>query len=105
MNVFKFGGASVKDASAVRNVVQIMRQNLHEPICIVVSAMGKTTNALEQICNAYFNQTGEAVALLEQLKANHFQLFVSFFPTNVIPLKMIWRIFLLNYTGLLKKRR
>ena len=87
MNVFKFGGASVKDASGVRNVVQIMRQNLHEPICIVVSAMGKTTNALEQICNAYFNQTGEAVALLEQLKANHFSIVRELFPNERHPVE------------------
>jgi len=48
MKVFKFGGASVKDAEAVRNVAVIIAQYI-DPLVIVVSAMGKTTNALEEI--------------------------------------------------------
>jgi aspartate kinase len=54
MKVFKFGGASVKDAEAVRNVADII--NLYaENLVIVVSAMGKTTNAMEEIVEAYFS--------------------------------------------------
>ena len=54
MKVFKFGGASVKDAEAVRNVADII--NLYaENLVIVVSAMGKTTNAMEKIAEAYFS--------------------------------------------------
>ena len=54
MKVFKFGGASVKDAEAVRNVADII--NLYaENLVIVVSAMGKTTNAMEEIAEAYFS--------------------------------------------------
>ncbi|MDC0339412.1 aspartate kinase, partial [Flavobacteriales bacterium] len=54
MKVFKFGGASVKDAEAVRNVAGII--NLYsENLVIVVSAMGKTTNAMEEIAEAYFS--------------------------------------------------
>jgi len=87
MNVFKFGGASVKDATGVRNVVQIMRKYLNDPICIVVSAMGKTTNALEQICTAYYNQTGEATALLEQLKASHLAIVRELFPNERHPVE------------------
>lgn len=48
MKVFKFGGASVKDAAAVRNVGTIVAQ-YPEPLLVVVSAMGKTTNALEEV--------------------------------------------------------
>ena len=55
MKVFKFGGASVKDAEAVRNVADII--NLYsENLVIVVSAMGKTTNAMEEIAEAYFSR-------------------------------------------------
>ena len=55
MKVFKFGGASVKDAAAVRNVADII--NLYaENLVIVVSAMGKTTNAMEEIAEAYFSK-------------------------------------------------
>ena len=54
MKVFKFGGASVKDAEAVRNVADII--NLYaENLVIVVSAMGKMTNAMEEIAEAYFS--------------------------------------------------
>lgn len=51
MRVFKFGGASVKDADAVRNVCKIVRSHASDgkPLLVVVSAMGKTTNALERL--------------------------------------------------------
>ncbi|MBQ6068535.1 MAG: aspartate kinase [Bacteroidales bacterium] len=49
MKVFKFGGASVNSATAVRNMAEIVRQYTKEPLVVVVSAMGKTTNMLEQL--------------------------------------------------------
>ncbi|MCB0795835.1 MAG: aspartate kinase, partial [Flavobacteriales bacterium] len=49
MKVFKFGGASVKDAEGVRNVAQVLRHFLDDELLVVVSAMGKTTNALEEV--------------------------------------------------------
>jgi len=49
INVFKFGGASVKDAAAVRNMSAIVSSHTQEPLVVVVSAMGKTTNAIERI--------------------------------------------------------
>lgn len=52
MKVFKFGGASVKTSTAIRNVGNIVKMSLHDPVLIVVSAMGKTTNALERIVSA-----------------------------------------------------
>ena len=54
MRIFKFGGASVKDAEGVRNVVKVLKEVGHENTMMVVSAMGKTTNAMEDIVNAYF---------------------------------------------------
>lgn len=51
--VFKFGGASVKDAAAVKNVAKILQLNACQNVVIVISAMGKTTNALEEVVNAY----------------------------------------------------
>lgn len=56
MKVFKFGGASVKDAEAVKNVVSIIRLYQGKKLGIVISAMGKTTNALEEIVNALWNR-------------------------------------------------
>ncbi len=55
MKVFKFGGASVKDAHAVRNVAEIIKNQCPNEV-VVVSAMGKTTNALEELVAAYTNQ-------------------------------------------------
>lgn len=56
MNVFKFGGASVKDAEAVKNVASILRLFHDKKLGIVISAMGKTTNALEEIVNALWKR-------------------------------------------------
>ena len=49
MKVFKFGGASMCDATAIQKVAKIIGDHQHEKILIVVSAMGKTTNALERV--------------------------------------------------------
>ncbi|MEZ5015082.1 MAG: aspartate kinase [Chitinophagales bacterium] len=70
MKVFKFGGASVKDAAGVRNVAAIIRQFPNEHLCIVVSAMGKTTNALESITQNAF-EGKEYMSGVEQLRSFH----------------------------------
>ena len=49
MKVFKFGGASLKNAQAIRNMAGIVTSYAQEPLLVVVSAMGKTTNALEDV--------------------------------------------------------
>ena len=54
MNVFKFGGASVKDAESVRNVARIIKTENSESLVVVVSAMGKTTNGFEALLSSYF---------------------------------------------------
>jgi aspartate kinase len=54
MRVFKFGGASVKSANAINNLVRILKKYKNEKLVIVVSAMGKTTNAMENIVDACF---------------------------------------------------
>ena len=71
MKVFKFGGASVKDAEAVRNVVQIVGKYKSKPLLIVISAMGKTTNALEAVVNAHCKGKGDAHELLHKVKMQH----------------------------------
>jgi aspartate kinase len=55
MEVFKFGGASVNSADAVRNAGKILQQT-NEQIVVVISAMGKTTNLLEILVRAYFEK-------------------------------------------------
>lgn len=71
MNVFKFGGASVKDAAAVRNIGSILG-NYTGNLVIVVSAMGKTTNALERVLHAYMNGDRAAwIAEMEDIRIFH----------------------------------
>ena len=57
MKVFKFGGASVKDASGVKNLVRVLNSVGYKDTLVVVSAMGKTTNALEKVIEAYFEKS------------------------------------------------
>lgn len=78
--VFKFGGASVKDADGVRNVERVLRLHEKDPIVVVVSAMGKTTNALEKIVASFFNQTDEWTVILEDLRRQHHAVMEDLFP-------------------------
>ncbi|HKB43758.1 MAG TPA: aspartate kinase [Chitinophagaceae bacterium] len=72
MKVFKFGGASVNSVERIKNLGDILRQFSHEKIMVVVSAMGKTTNALEKVVDAFYNQNKEqALQLFEQVKQQH----------------------------------
>jgi aspartate kinase len=71
MKVFKFGGASVKDATSVKNVAAVLSLFKNEPLVVVISAMGKTTNALEQVVNAYFEKSEKLGAYLQQVKEYH----------------------------------
>jgi len=70
MKIFKFGGASVKDADAVVNVTNILNQFAGQKIVVVISAMGKSTNALESIFKAYMAKQDYQPAL-EALKDFH----------------------------------
>ena len=75
MLVFKFGGASVKDASAVKNVAQIISMFPNKKKLIVVSAMGKTTNLLEEIVDALWSNNYESFRyLVDQLYKTHLKI-------------------------------
>jgi aspartate kinase len=70
MKVFKFGGASVSSADAVRNSINILKLNPGHKV-LVISAMGKTTNALEIVARRYFNQDPEVWTIYQEVKAYH----------------------------------
>lgn len=70
MRVFKFGGASVKNAPAVVNTASIIHNHANEPLLVVVSAMGKTTNALEMIVNAILSKQ-DYKSELQRIKDYH----------------------------------
>ena len=72
MQVFKFGGASVNSVERVKNAAAILRRYEGQKILVVISAMGKTTNALEKVAEAFFNgQQAMALQLFEQVKQQH----------------------------------
>lgn len=71
MKVFKFGGASVKDAAAIANLKDILLGYQDEKTVVVVSAMGKTTNFLEQVLDSYRNGKEDLDALVEELELRH----------------------------------
>ena len=70
MKVYKFGGASVKNAVAVRNMAEILQGNEKSRLIVVVSAMGKTTNQLENLFHSYIEQK-EYAPLLSQIQNYH----------------------------------
>ncbi len=72
IKVFKFGGASIKNAEAIKNVGSILQDYKEEKLLIVVSAMGKTTNALEKVVKAYINQEEELPQYFEDVKKQHY---------------------------------
>lgn len=71
MEVYKFGGASVKDAEAVKNVGEILKSVPKGAVMVVVSAMGKTTNALESIVNLYWEDDANLKTKLAELSQFH----------------------------------
>ncbi|MEI2822504.1 MAG: aspartate kinase [Chitinophagaceae bacterium] len=72
MKVFKFGGASVNSVERVQNLVDILQNYNGEKLLIVVSAMGKTTNALEKVVNAFYeSKNAEALELFATIKRQH----------------------------------
>lgn len=93
MKVFKFGGASVKDAKAVKNVADILKFFPKENILVVVSAMGKVTNALERLTDAIFypaknagDKKEDAVKILAEIKKYHFDIMEELFPEKEHPI-------------------
>lgn len=79
MRVFKFGGASVKDAEGIKNVYDVLQKVGYEDVILVVSAMGKTTNALEVVIKNYFEKSEELNSSVQEIKNYHFQIVLDLF--------------------------
>lgn len=72
MKVFKFGGASINSIDRIKNTVNIINDNSNKKLLVVISAMGKTTNALEKVVDAFWeNRKEDALKLFENIKDNH----------------------------------
>ncbi|WP_452219716.1 aspartate kinase [Lacinutrix salivirga] len=79
MKIFKFGGASVKDAKGVKNLISLLEKTDYSNTLIVVSAMGKMTNAMEHVIDKYFNNKEELTAAIQEVKAFHKTILIDLF--------------------------
>lgn len=83
MKVFKFGGASVNSADAVRNMAEIVKNHALEPLVIVISAMGKTTNNLEMLVQGNKNYSPENIEIIfNKIKEYHYNITNELFGNN-----------------------
>ena len=85
MKVYKFGGASVKDAEGVRNLKRVLETTGEKELLIVVSAMGKMTNHLEKVVHAYLQKSKELPLLLVEFRNYHNAILEGLVPNSSHP--------------------
>jgi aspartate kinase len=85
MQVFKFGGASVKDAKGVRNVATVLKTKGPKQKVVIISAMGKTTNKLETIISLYFDKSEDFSIAISVLKNDHYEILDKLFEDRSHP--------------------
>lgn len=94
MQVFKFGGASVKNAQGVKNLASVLQQVGYENTLVVVSAMGKMTNALELVIKNYFENKAELQSAIQEFKMYHNEILKDLFENTQHPVfKQVLSIF------------
>jgi aspartate kinase len=105
MKVFKFGGASVDSVSRIRNLPVILKNYPSEKLLIVVSAMGKTTNALEKVAEAFFAEdSSRALELFSQVKQSHLEIAQKLGATDNISFQQMMADFFTEVEWLLHDR-
>ena len=83
MKVFKFGGASVSTAEKIINVGKILQEYPDEKLLVVISAMGKTTNALEKVVESFYaGEKEKALQLFEEIKRQHLDILAQLQQAN-----------------------
>ncbi len=90
MQIFKFGGASVKDAAGVKNVAKILETVGYSDTLIVISAMGKTTNALETVIHNYFKEKEKLQESIDVIKKFHYDIIRELFSNENHP--VYWKV-------------
>ncbi|MEZ4793146.1 MAG: aspartate kinase [Gelidibacter sp.] len=85
MQVFKFGGASIKDAKGVKNVADVLQRVGYQNTLIIISAMGKTTNAIEVVVDNYFNNPSELQSSMQDVKKYHNEILLELFDNEKHP--------------------
>lgn len=94
MKVFKFGGASVKDAEGVRNVASVIQKKGDYNTLVVISAMGKTTNAMENVIKMYFEDKQNLKTAVEFVLDFHLNIISDLFESETHPVKkQVLRLF------------
>ncbi len=86
MRIFKFGGASVKDASGVKNLVEVLQKTGYDNTLVVISAMGKMTNAMEAVVNAYFDDKTALPSTVQEAIKYHNDILLQLFSNNKHPI-------------------
>ena len=85
MRIFKFGGASVKDAEGVKNLAKVLQTVGYDNTLVIVSAMGKTTNALEGVIDNYLNNIKELQSSIQEVKKFHNAILLDLFENENHP--------------------
>jgi len=96
MQVFKFGGASVKDAKGVRNVATVLKTTGPKQKVVIISAMGKTTNKLETIISLYFDKSEDFSVAISELKNDHYEILDKLFEDRSHPVYTKTNYFLMK---------
>lgn len=86
MRIFKFGGASVKDAEGIKNLIKVLQKVGYDNTLLVVSAMGKTTNAMEAVVRAYFEDKSNLPFIFQEVMEYHTDILSDLFPNNQHPI-------------------
>jgi len=86
MKIFKFGGASVKDADGIKNVVEVLNQVGYENTLLVISAMGKSTNAMETVVNNYFDHKASVSSAIHDVLKYHNDILMELFKNDKHPI-------------------
>ncbi len=89
MNVYKFGGASVKNANGVKNLAKVLRNVGYSNVIVVVSAMGKTTNSLEDLVQMYFSESSNLQIKMQDIISFHQEIMTELFQDKTHPVYKI----------------
>jgi aspartate kinase len=85
IKIFKFGGASVKDANGIRNLASVIKVTEEKKLVVVVSAMGKITNSLEVVVSNYFSDRAELDACISEIYSFHHNIITEVFNNSSHP--------------------
>ena len=105
MKIYKFGGASLKDANAIENLFKILQKRGYEKTLVVVSAIGKTTNALELVVRNYFQNKNELQYSINRVVSFHNEILLKLFTNENHEIYNDVKIIFENLKGFLNRNK